>query len=109
MNITGMNQGNTEDQDEKNGTGLFTQEQVNAIVSKRLKEQKAALAAELDQREKDINKREMAIRAAELLSEKGLDKSLASVLKYDTEDELKTAIDAISNIQGMKEIGRAHV
>ena len=45
MNITGMNQGNTEDQDEKNGTGLFTQEQVNAIVSKRLKEQKAALAA----------------------------------------------------------------
>ena len=92
MNITGMNQGNTEDQDEKNGTGLFTQEQVNAIVSKRLKEQKATLAAELDQREKDINKREMAIRAAELLSEKGLDKSLASVLKYDTEDELKTAI-----------------
>ena len=102
MNITGMNQGNTEDQDEKNGTGLFTQEQVNAIVSKRLKEQKAALAAELDQREKDINKREMAIRAAELLSEKGLDKGLASVLKYDTEDELKTAIDTISNIQGMK-------
>ena len=102
MNITGMNQGNTEDQDEKNGTGLFTQEQVNAIVSKRLKEQKAALAAELDQREKDISKREMAIRAAELLSEKGLDKSLASVLKYDTEDELKTAIDTISNIQGMK-------
>lgn len=102
MNITGMNQGNTEDQDEKNGTGLFTQEQVNTIVSKRLKEQKAALAAELDQREKDINKREMAIRAAELLSEKGLDKSLASVLKYDTEDELKTAIDTISNIQGMK-------
>lgn len=102
MNITGMNQGNTEDQDEKNGTGLFTQEQVNAIVSKRLKEQKAALAAELDQREKDISKREMAIRAAELLSEKGLDKNLASVLKYDTEDELKAAIDTISNIRGMK-------
>ena len=89
----------TEDQDVK---GYFTQEQVNAIVSKRLKEQKAALAAELDQREKDINKREMAIKAAELLSAKGLSRDLASVLKYDTEEELQKAIDTISNIQGMK-------
>lgn len=89
----------TEDQDVK---GYFTQEQVNAIVSKRLKEQKAALAAELDQREKDINKREMAIKAAELLSAKGLSRDLASVLKYDTEEELQKAVDTISNMQGMK-------
>nr|DAH18917.1 MAG TPA: Major head protein [Caudoviricetes sp.] len=102
MNITGMNQVNTEDQDRNGNAGLFTQEQVNAIVSKRLKEQKAALAAELDQREKDINKREMAIKAAELLSAKGLSRDLASVLKYDTEEELQKAVDTISNMQGMK-------
>ena len=81
---------------------LFTQEQVNAIVGKRLAEQKTSLTSELDQREESINKREMAIRAAELLSEAGLDKNLASVLKYDTEDELITAINTISNIRGMK-------
>ena len=102
MNITGMNQVNTEDQDRKGNAGLFTQEQVNAIVSKRLKEQKTALAAELDQREKEISKREMAIKAAEMLNEKGLSKDLANVLKYDTEADLAAAIDTISNIQGMK-------
>lgn len=102
MNITGMNQVNTEDQDRNGNAGLFTQEQVNAIVSKRLKEQKTALAAELDQREKEISKREMAIKAAEMLNEKGLSKDLANVLKYDTEADLVAAIDTISNIQGMK-------
>lgn len=86
----------------KNTGRTFTQEEVNAIVSKRLNEQKMALNAELDQREKDLEKRQMAVRATELLSEKGLRKELASVLRYDTEEELIAAIDAISNVQNMR-------
>ena len=58
----------------------FTQEQVNAIVGKRLAEQKATLEADFVKREQELNKREMSIRAKELLSERGLPKGLSDVL-----------------------------
>lgn len=88
----------TEQQQEK----TFTQEQVNAIVGKRLAEQKATLEADFVKREQELNKREMGIRAKELLAEKGLSKDLAAVLKYDTEEELVKAIDTIEHIKGFK-------
>ena len=49
----------------------FTQEQVNAIVSKRLAEAKASNESALNKREEELNQREMRIRAKELLSERG--------------------------------------
>lgn len=80
----------------------FTQEQVNAIVSRRLAEQKAAQEADSVRREQELNKREMVIRAKELLSEKGLPKELADVLRYETEDELVKAVGAIEHVKGFK-------
>lgn len=80
----------------------FTQEQVNAIVSKRLAEQKAALEADFVKREKDLGKREMCIRAKEMLTEKGLPKELSDVMRYDTEEELVKAIGAIEHVRGFK-------
>lgn len=80
----------------------FTQEQVNAIVGKRLSEQKATLEADFVKREQELNKREMNIRAKELLSERGLPKGLSDVLRYDTEEELVKAIETIEHSKGFK-------
>lgn len=87
------------------GTGekTFTQEQVNAIVSKRLAEEKSKNEAALNKREAELNRREMQIRAKELLAEKGLPKNLADVLRYDDEESLKAAIDVIEHTRGFKD------
>lgn len=80
----------------------FTQEQVNSIVGKRLAEQKAALEADFVKREQELNRREMTIRANELLVEKGLPKELSEVMRYETEEELVKAIGAIEHVRGFK-------
>ena len=89
----------TEQQQEK----TFTQEQVNAIVSKRLAEEKAKGEAVLNKREAELNQREMQIRAKELLAEKGLPKNLADVLRYSDEESLKAAVDVIEKTRGFKD------
>lgn len=81
----------------------FTQEQVNAIVSKRLAEDRASRTSEFDKREKELNQREMQIRAKELLSERGLPKNLADVLRYSDEKSLIAAIDVIDHTRGFKD------
>lgn len=80
----------------------FTQEQVNAIVGKRLAEAKASNEQALNKREEELNRREMQLRAKELLAEKGLPKNLADVLRYDDEESLKVAIDVIEHTRGFK-------
>lgn len=80
----------------------FTQEQVNAIVGKRLAEAKASNELALNKREEELNRREMQIRAKELLSERGLPKNLADVLRYSDEESLKAAIDVIEHTRGFK-------
>lgn len=81
----------------------FTQEELNAIIGKRLSEQKQQQEAELAKREEELKKREMKLRADELLAEKGLPKSLGAVIKYDTEEELMKAIEILENTKGIKE------
>lgn len=80
----------------------FTQEQLNAIVGKRLSEQKQQQDAELVKKTEELNKREMVLKAKEMLSEKKLPKELAEVLKYDNEEELKKALDILENVRGFK-------
>ena len=81
----------------------FTQEQVNAIVGKRLAEAKASNEAALSKREEELNQREMQIRAKELLAEKGLPQELAKVLRYTDEESLTAAIDTIEHTKGFKD------
>lgn len=84
----------------------FTEEQkerINAIVSKRLNEDRAKRSVEYSKREEELNQREMQIRAKELLSERGLPKSLADVLKYSDEKSLIAAIDVIEHTRGFKD------
>lgn len=89
----------TADQQEK----TFTQDELNAIIGKRLSEKKQQQEAELIKREEELKKREMNIRANELLMEKGLPKSLGAVLKYDTEEELVKAIEILEQTRGFKQ------
>ena len=98
MDNQNMNGTAPEEQQEK----TFTQEQVNAIVGKRLAEQKQQHEAELVKREQELTRREMSVRAKELLSEKGLSKELADVLRYDSEDELVKAIETIEHARGFR-------
>lgn len=90
----------TDTQQEK----TFTQEQVNAIVGKRLAEAKASNESLLNKREDELNQREMQIKAKELLAERGLPKELASVMRYDDEESLMKAIDIIDKTRGFKEV-----
>ena len=94
-NVTAAN-----DQQEK----TFTQEQVNAIVGKRLAEQKQQLESDFVKREQELSRREMNFRAKEMLKEKGLSENLADILKYDNEEGLAKAIELISETQGNKEV-----
>lgn len=95
MNTTGT----ATEQQEK----TFTQEQLDSIIKKRLAEDRASRTSEFDKREEELNRREMQIRAKELLSERGLPKNLADVLRYSDEESLKAAIDVIEHTRGFKE------
>lgn len=102
MDNQNMNGTAPEEQQEK----TFTQEQVNAIVGKRLAEQKQQHETDLVKREQELHKREMSIRAKELLAEKRLPKELADVLRYDNEDELVKAIETIEHAIGLEGNGQ---
>lgn len=85
---------------EPTGVRTFTQDEVNRIVSNRLAEDRAKRTAELDEREKAVKTRELAVIAAEKLAEAGLPKELTTVLKYDDEDSLEAAINQLSTLRG---------
>ncbi len=85
---------------EPTGVRTFTQDEVNRIVSNRLAEDRAKRTAELDEREKAVKARELAVIAAEKLAAAGLPKELTAVLKYDDEDSLEAAINQLSTLRG---------
>lgn len=78
----------------------FTQEEVNRIVSDRLARDRDKRSAELDEREKAVKARELAVIAVEKLAAAGLPKELAGVLKYDDETTLDEAISTLSTMRG---------
>ena len=85
---------------EPTGVRTFTQDEVNRIVSNRLAEDRAKRTAELDEREKAVKTRELAVIAAEKLAAVGLPKELSAVMKYDDEDLLEAAINQLSTLRG---------
>ncbi|MDO4943405.1 MAG: hypothetical protein Q4E73_11315 [Lachnospiraceae bacterium] len=103
MSEMNMNQNVDPATGQSTGERTFTQDQVNAIVGKRLAEAKASSEAELKKREKELNEREMKLKATELLTERGLPKTLADVLRYDDENSLISAIDVLTHVKGFKE------
>lgn len=89
-------------QPERNGAQsekTFTQEDVNRIIGERLAKEKAKNDVDFVKREQDLQQRELAMTAREMLTEKGLPKDLADILKYSDEDSLKIAVDRILKLQ----------
>ena len=85
---------------QETGGRTFTQEEVNRIVSERLGRERGKVAADLEEREKAVHARELAVLAAEKLAEVELPKELASVLRYDDESSLEKAIQTLSKLRG---------
>lgn len=80
----------------------FTQDEVNRIVQDRLARVKGA--SEPDQRELELQSREMALYAREKIEESGLDKSLADELKGMDKATIDKVIKIIAPMaQRMKE------
>lgn len=86
-------------QPEGNGEKTFTQEDVNRIVGERLAKEKAKNDVDFVKREQDLQQRELAMSAKELLADKGLPKDLADILKYSDEESLKSAVDRILKLK----------
>lgn len=81
----------------ENGEKTFTQEEVNKIVSDRLKRESDKATSALDTREKDLKEREMRLNAREALSEKNLPLDLLDVINYNDEESLQKSIDILTN------------
>lgn len=73
----------------------FTQEEVNAILGKRLAEQKTAMSKDLTLKEQELNERELKIKAVETLKEKGLPADLVECLRYENEEIFNKGINHI--------------
>ena len=86
----------------ENGERTFTQVDVNRIVSDRLSRERDKRGTELDEREKALRHRELAVIDREKLDEAGLNKELYNVLRFDDEESLDEAINQLKNIQGFK-------
>ncbi|WP_313132789.1 DUF4355 domain-containing protein [Anaerocolumna sp.] len=73
----------------------FTQDEVNKIVGERLAKEKTKLEQAVTLREQELNKRELNLKAKELLTEKGLPLEILEALNYSNEDSLNNSISII--------------
>ena len=96
-----MNEQQPGQQSEQTGK-TFTQAEVNKIISDRLARDREKRTAELDEREKAVKARELAVIAAEKLAAAGLPKDLNAVLRYDDEASLDAAISQLSKLRGFE-------
>jgi hypothetical protein len=83
----------TEGQNQEGKT--FTQDDVNRIVGERLAKEKANSEKAIQQREQELNKRELDLKAKEILSTKGLPLDILEALNYSDEDSLNKSISII--------------
>ena len=74
------------------GARTFTQEEVNAIVSKRLNEDRARAGSDLAKREEEITRRELHIKATETLKGKGLPESLLGILDLTSQEGFEKSL-----------------
>lgn len=77
---------------------LFTQDEVNEIVSKRLARNNKSKNEELEERERNITQRELKADCKEILSNKSLPLELSDYFKGSSEDDLNEFIDLIDKI-----------
>lgn len=92
------NEKNTANGGENTGR-TFTQEEVNQIISGRLKEEREKMKKEQDasfaEREQKIAAREMRMNALDKLHEKGLPTSLVDAINCSSDETMNKSIDIL--------------
>lgn len=85
----------------------FTEEEVNAIVQKRLNREREKLTkafeegtrgSDLDERERNILKRELKADTLEELAARGMPAGLAELLNYDSKEECEKSLVAVTQV-----------
>lgn len=87
----------TKVQPTETGEKTFTQAEVDAIIGKRLAEQKkafenAAAESKVSEKEAELSARELELTAKEVLQEAKLPLELAKILKFNSREELEDAL-----------------
>ncbi|MGN0612619.1 MAG: DUF4355 domain-containing protein [Porcipelethomonas sp.] len=90
--------GNPEQGTEK----LFTQSELNRIISERLSRDRAKGTDDLEKRENDLTARELKFMAKQLLAEKGLPAELADILKLEDETGVRDAVELLAKLIGTR-------
>lgn len=73
----------------------FSQEDVNRIVGERLAKEKAKNESDWQQREQDLQRRELQMTAKEYLNEKNIPVELLDALNYTDEETLQKSVEII--------------
>lgn len=86
------NQQQEQQQQNNDGMRVFTQEQMNKIISQRLQEEKAKNAAALVEREKALEAREIELDARALLAEKHLPQDLLPAINCKDKETMENSV-----------------
>lgn len=85
---------------------LFTQEEVNSFIQSRLAQMKKQAAkestAEIEQRIKELDAREMKLSVREELEKRGMPAELAEVIECASVEEIGTKLDRLNEIYSKK-------
>lgn len=96
-----------EHQEEQKSLRTFTEEEVNDIVRKRLNREREKLTkafeegtreSDLDERERNILKRELKADTLEKLAENGMPAGLADLVNYDSAEECEKSLATVSAV-----------
>lgn len=98
MNTENMNQNADPAAGQGTGEKTFSQEQVNAIVQKRLAEDREKASKELGEREQDLAQREFRLNSRQKLIDKGYPETLLDALNCSSEEAFDKALGIIDGL-----------
>lgn len=103
----GADQQHEEQKEGQKSPKTFTEEEVNDIVRKRLNREREKLTkafeegtreSDLDERERNILKRELRADTLEKLAENGMPAGLADLVSYDSKEECEKSLKAVAAV-----------
>lgn len=98
MNTENMNQSADPAAGQGTGERTFSQEQVNAIVQKRLAEDREKASKELGEREQELAQREFRLNSRQKLIDKGYPETLLDALNCSSEEAFDKALGIIDGL-----------
>ncbi len=98
MNTENMNQNADPAAGQGTGEKTFSQEQVNAIVQKRLAEDREKASKELGEREQELAHREFRLNSRQKLIDKGYPETLLDALNCSSEEAFDKALGIIDGL-----------